>query len=76
MDHQTGAGAAEQAVPLDGGMVLDITALDTIERQRPGTARVGAGHKMIDAGHLGFKRQADPLELLNPGKMRCFVPPH
>ncbi len=37
-----------QAVPLQGGVVLDMSALDTVEWQRPGMLRVGPGRKMID----------------------------
>jgi hypothetical protein len=36
------------------------------------TLEDGAGHKRVDADQLGFKRHADPLGLLNPGKMRSF----
>ncbi|HEY0183987.1 MAG TPA: FAD-binding oxidoreductase [Rhodopila sp.] len=43
-----GTGNYGQAVPLRGGVVLDMTALDTIEWQRPGMLRVGAGRKLID----------------------------
>jgi FAD/FMN-containing dehydrogenase len=43
-----GTGNYGQAVPLQGGVVLDMTALDTIEWQRPGMLRVGAGRKLID----------------------------
>ena len=47
-----GTGNYGQAVPLEGGVLLDITALDAIEWARPGLLRVGAGAKMnaIDAG--------------------------
>lgn len=46
-----GTGNYGQAVPLAGGVLLDVTALDTIEWIRPGQIRVGAGAKMnaIDA---------------------------
>ena len=46
-----GTGNYGQAVPLAGGVLLDITALDTIEWIKPGQIRVGAGAKMnaIDA---------------------------
>jgi FAD/FMN-containing dehydrogenase len=43
-----GTGNYGQAVPLRGGVVLDMTALDGVEWQRPGMLRVGAGRKMID----------------------------
>jgi FAD/FMN-containing dehydrogenase len=46
-----GTGNYGQAVPLQGGVVLDMTALDTIEWQRPGMLRVGPGRKMIDIDH-------------------------
>jgi FAD/FMN-containing dehydrogenase len=38
------------------------------------TLEDGVGHKQVDADQLSFKRHADPLGLLNPGKMRSFVP--
>jgi FAD/FMN-containing dehydrogenase len=46
-----GTGNYGQAVPLAGGVLLDITALDAIEWIRPGQIRVAAGAKMnaIDA---------------------------
>jgi FAD/FMN-containing dehydrogenase len=37
-----------QCVPLDGGVVLDMAALDHIEWQQPGLVRVEAGAKMFD----------------------------
>lgn len=43
-----GTGNYGQAVPLAGGIVLDMTALDGIEWQRPGRVRVGPGAKMAD----------------------------
>jgi FAD/FMN-containing dehydrogenase len=46
-----GTGNYGQAVPLEGGVLLDITALAAIEWVKPGMIRVGAGAKMnaIDA---------------------------
>jgi FAD/FMN-containing dehydrogenase len=46
-----GTGNYGQAVPLEGGVLLDITALAAIEWAKPGMIRVGAGAKMnaIDA---------------------------
>jgi FAD/FMN-containing dehydrogenase len=41
-----GTGNYGQAVPLAGGVLLDITGLDSIEWIRPGQVRVGAGAKM------------------------------
>jgi FAD/FMN-containing dehydrogenase len=43
-----GTGNYGQAVPLAGGVVLDMTALDAIEWQRPGLVRVGPGRRLID----------------------------
>ena len=46
-----GTGNYGQAVPLKGGVLLDISALTDIEWIKPGSLRVGAGAKMnvIDA---------------------------
>jgi FAD/FMN-containing dehydrogenase len=44
----SGTGNYGQAVPLQGGIVIEMTALDAIEWQQPGMVRVGAGRKMID----------------------------
>src|SRR6266568_1242425 len=46
-----GTGNYGQAVPLEGGVLLDVTALTAVEWTRPGMMRVGAGAKMneIDA---------------------------
>ena len=38
------------------------------------TLEDGSRHKRADADQLGFKREVDPLGLLNPGKMRSYVP--
>ncbi len=44
----SGTGNYGQAVPLDGGIVLDMTALDAIEWQRAGMVRVGPGRRLIE----------------------------
>ncbi len=36
------------------------------------TLEDGSRHKRADGDQLGFKRQADPYNLLNPGKMRSY----
>ncbi len=38
------------------------------------TLEDGSRHKRADADQIGFKREVDPMGLLNPGKMRSFVP--
>ncbi|MBN8920893.1 MAG: FAD-binding oxidoreductase, partial [Rhizobiales bacterium] len=43
-----GTGNYGQMVPLEGGVLLDITALSAIERQKPGLLRVGAGARLND----------------------------
>jgi FAD/FMN-containing dehydrogenase len=43
-----GTGNYGQAVPLEGGVVLDMTCLDRVEWVKPGRARVEAGRKLVD----------------------------
>ena len=38
------------------------------------TLEDGSRHKRAEADQLGFKAEVDPLGLLNPGKMRTYVP--
>jgi FAD/FMN-containing dehydrogenase len=38
------------------------------------TLEDGSRHKRADADQLGFKAEVDPFGLLNPGKMRSYVP--
>ena len=124
-----GTGNYGQAMPLRGGIVLEMTEFNRVLWAKPGVVRAEAGVKLIDldahlktavggelrfhpstkrtatlggfiAGgssgigianphvlsieegsgyrrvpgdQLGFKRMADPLGLLNPGKMRDFT---
>jgi FAD/FMN-containing dehydrogenase len=59
-----GTGNYGQAVPLQGGVLLDITALSAIEWFKPGTVRVGVGAKMnaLDAElqPLGWELRMHP----------------
>jgi FAD/FMN-containing dehydrogenase len=43
-----GTGNYGQAVPLEGGVLMDVMALSTVEWHRPGVVRAGAGVKMND----------------------------
>jgi FAD/FMN-containing dehydrogenase len=38
------------------------------------TLEDGSRYKRVDADQLEFKHEVDPLGLLNPGKMRSFIP--
>ncbi|MBV9704190.1 MAG: FAD-binding oxidoreductase, partial [Methylobacteriaceae bacterium] len=43
-----GTGNYGQAVPLDGGIILDLTDMHAVAWQRPGAIRVEPGAKMVD----------------------------
>jgi len=43
-----GTGNYGQAVPLEGGLVLDMTSMKALRWLRPGMARVEAGLKLVD----------------------------
>lgn len=43
-----GTGNYGQAVPLAGGIVIDMTKLDQVIWQRPGAGRFGAGARMLE----------------------------
>ena len=49
-DHRAGGGTGNygQAVPLEGGVLLDVTGLNAIEWHKPGIVRAQAGAKMHD----------------------------
>ena len=53
-----------QAVPLEGGVLLDVSALKAIEWAKPGQVRVGAGARMheLDAAlkPIGFELRMHP----------------
>ena len=38
------------------------------------TLEAGSRHKRAEADQMGFKREVDPMGLLNPGKMASYVP--
>lgn len=38
------------------------------------TLEDGSRYKRVDADQLSFKQEVDPMNLLNPGKMRSFIP--
>jgi FAD/FMN-containing dehydrogenase len=38
------------------------------------TVEDGSRHKRVDVDQIGFKAEVDPYGLLNPGKMRTYVP--
>lgn len=57
-----------QAVPIHGGVLLDMNALDTLEWVRPGACRVGAGANM---GKLDTELRAQGWELrMHPSTKR------
>src|SRR6202012_3840988 len=63
-----GTGNYGQAVPLKGGVLLDITALTDIEWIKPGGLRVGAGAKM---NVIDTETQAQAFELrMHPSTKR------
>jgi FAD/FMN-containing dehydrogenase len=43
-----GTGNYGQAVPLDGGIILDMTSMNAVLRQEPGIVHVEPGAKMVD----------------------------
>ena len=59
-----GTGNYGQAVPLEGGVLLDINSLNAVEWHKPGITRVQAGAKMHDIDALtrpaGFELRMHP----------------
>ena len=59
-----GTGNYGQAVPLQGGVLLDITGLTGIEWQKPGVVRTAAGSRMLDVDvtlrETGFEQRMHP----------------
>src|ERR1700730_8765335 len=43
-----GTGNYGQAVPLEGGVVVDMTRIDQVIWHKPGAGRFGAGARMLD----------------------------
>jgi FAD/FMN-containing dehydrogenase len=46
-----GTGNYGQAVPLEGGVILDMTSMKAVRSLAPGMARVEAGLKLVDLDH-------------------------
>jgi FAD/FMN-containing dehydrogenase len=59
-----GTGNYGQAIPLEGGVVLDMTQMKAVKRLEPGMARVEAGLKLVDldqeARRLGWEIRMFP----------------
>lgn len=59
-----GTGNYGQAVPLEGGVLLDITGLTGIEWQKPGIVRTAAGSRMLDIDvtlrEAGYEQRMHP----------------
>ena len=72
-----GTGNYGQAVPLKGGVLLDISALTDIEWIKPGILRVGAGAKMnaIDASyhHDNLELALDELKEVDPDAAKAYT---
>ena len=51
-----GTGNYGQAVPLEGGVLLDINSLNAVEWHKPGITRVQAGAKMHDQDLVRLRR--------------------
>jgi FAD/FMN-containing dehydrogenase len=51
-----GTGNYGQAVPLAGGLVLDMTSMKAVKRLDSGMARVEAGVKLVDLDHEARRR--------------------
>ena len=68
-----------RVTPVSAGNLAEIIRLHEahgvfIANPHVWTLEDGTRHKKADADQLGFKATVDPLGLLNPGKMRSFVP--
>jgi FAD/FMN-containing dehydrogenase len=63
-----GTGNYGQCVPIEGGIVLDMTALDAIDWQKGALLRVGPGRKMSD---IDFETRKQGFELrMHPSTKR------
>ena len=57
-----------------GGVVtIEETAELRLAHPHVVTLEEGSRYKRVDADQLGFKREVDPMGLLNPGKMKSFA---
>ena len=66
-----GTGNYGQAVPLEGGVVLDMARLDQVVWQRPGAGRFGAGARMLDIDRAaGARRRTSCASIPPPASTR------
>ena len=66
----------DDSIEVVGTAMDGLIGLRKIQELRPHvvTLEDGSRYKRVDADQLGFKHAVDPMGLLNPGKMRSFVP--
>jgi FAD/FMN-containing dehydrogenase len=67
-----GTGNYGQAVPLEGGVILDMTAMKAVRSLAPGMARVEAGLKLVDLDHEA-RRQGWEIRMFPSTKKTATV---
>lgn len=55
-----------------GDFLAEIVGID-VTTDAVDTLAYGSRYKRVNADQLDFKHEADPMGLLNPGKMRSFA---
>ena len=67
-----GTGNYGQAVPLEGGVILDMTSMKAVRSLAPGMARVEAGLKLVDLDHEA-RRQGWEIRMFPSTKKTATV---
>ena len=67
-----GTGNYGQAVPLEGGVILDMTLMKAVKQLGPGMARVEAGLKLVDLDHEA-RRQGWEIRMFPSTKKTATV---